>query len=99
MRRGTTPTHIFETDIDLTAAEEIYLTYRQDTCNILELTMDRMEVTPEQIQVSLTQAETLMFKANKPVYIQMRVKFADESAIASDVINTTTQQILKEGLI
>lgn len=58
-----------------------------------------MEVTPEQIQVTLTQAETLMFKANKPVYIQMRVKFADESAIASDVINTTTQQILKEGLI
>lgn len=99
MRRGTTPTHTFETDIDLTAAEEIYLTYRQDKCNILELQMDRMEVTPEQIQVTLTQAETLMFKASKPVYIQLRVKFPGVPAIASDIINTMVQPILKEGLI
>lgn len=30
MRRGTTPTHTFTTDIDLTDAEVIYITYKQD---------------------------------------------------------------------
>ena len=29
MRRGTTPTHNFETEIDLTEADVIYITYAQ----------------------------------------------------------------------
>ena len=36
MRRGTTPTHIFLTDIDLTDAEVIYLTYQMNGKTIME---------------------------------------------------------------
>lgn len=99
MRRGTTPTHIFETDTDLTAAEVIYLTYRQDNENLLELTGDRIDVYADRIEVTLTQEETLAFKPNKTVYIQIRARYADDSAIASNIIETTSQVILKDEVI
>ena len=120
MRRGTTPTHNFETEIDLTGADVIYITYAQRKSEdymplrvdptlskvfdeefetILELEKDRMTITPECISVTLTQEETLAFSENKKVYIQIRVGYPDKSAIASDVIETRAQMILKDGVI
>lgn len=64
MIRGTTPTHIFDTDISLVDAEEIYITYKQGRV-ILEKTIADIQVTENQLQVDLTQKETLMFDHNK----------------------------------
>ena len=67
MRRGTTPTHIFSTDLDLTAAEVIYITYQQECKNLLELTDDRITRDIDKVTVTLTQAETLAFAEDQPV--------------------------------
>lgn len=99
MRRGTTPTHIFKTSIDLTEAEVIFITYRQGNENVLEKTREDLIVTEEQISTKLTQEETLLFSVSDAVKIQIRAKFADQSAIASNVITTKADVILKEGVI
>lgn len=99
MRRGTTPTHIFKTSIDLTEAEVIFITYRQGNKNVLEKSREDLIVTNEQVSVKLTQEETLLFSINDAVKIQIRAKYADQSAIASNVITTKADVILKEGVI
>lgn len=99
MRRGTTPTHIFKTSIDLTEAEVIFITYRQGNKNVLEKSREDLIVTNEQVSVKLTQEETLLFSINEAVKIQIRAKYADQSAIASNVITTKADVILKEGVI
>ena len=62
--RATTPTfrHTFtEESLDLTAANHVYVTYRQGA-KALTKTGDDIEVEPKAVTVYLTQKETLMFK-------------------------------------
>lgn len=100
MRRGTTPTHIFKTSIDLTDAEVIFITYRQGKKNVLEKTKDDLdEVTDEKIKVTLSQTDTLAFSVSGQVDIQIRARFPDGAAVASQVIRTDASIILKQGVI
>lgn len=100
MRRGTTPTHIFGTDIDLTDAEVIYITYRQNKRIVLEKTKDDFSLlTPEEIRVELTQQETLSFSSVGKIEIQIRARFPNNKAVACQVISTNANIILKEGVI
>ena len=99
MRRGTTPTHIFTTDIDLTKAEVIYLTYKQ--AGEIKLTRERDDMTVEEdkLTVTLDQEETLAFSTTGRVHIQIRARFPDGAAIASNIIETSAEEILRDGVI
>ena len=100
MRRGTTPKHIFTTDVDLTDAEVIYITYKQGGQVVAEKELaDFNEVSPEEIAVELTQEETLAFSEYSEVYIQIRARFADGHAVASNIMKVPAEAILKEGVI
>ena len=102
MRRGTTPTHIFNMDLDLTAAEVIYITYKQGCgCQgfLFELTDDRITRDINKLTVTLTQGETLAFAEAQPVYIQIRARFGDGEAVASNIIKVDAREILKDGVI
>lgn len=99
MRRGTTPTHIFEVDIDLTIAEVVQLTYKQNNQTILTKETDDLNIETDKITAELTQQETLMFSTVGQVNIQIRARFPDGSVIASEILSTTAQAILKEGVI
>lgn len=99
MRRGTTPTHIFETSIDLTQAQIIFITYQQGDKTVVEKTIEDITVEPDKLTVTLTQAETLEFDRHKNVRIQCRAKFEDGTAIASDILDVMVCEILKEGEI
>lgn len=99
MIRGTTPTHVFETDVDLTGAEEIYITYKQGS-TVVEKVMADCDVTAESVSVNLTQAETLLFREGGfRAQVQIRVKFPDGSALASNIIPIDISPILKQGEI
>lgn len=97
--RGTTPTHIFNVDADLTGAEAIYITYRQRNGTVLEKGIEDIAIQPGQLQISLTQEDTLLFDTNAPVSIQIRARFPDGTAIASNIVNISANVILKEGVI
>lgn len=105
MRRGTTPTHTFKPKtkvgelIDMRSAQVIYMTYKQDGKTVLEKTKDQMEITEEEMVIHLTQEDTLAFSTLGDVEIECRARFADQSAIASCILKTTAQRILKDGVI
>ena len=98
MRRGTTPTNTFTVDVDLRQATALYVTYKQNSRVILEKTLEDATITETSVAVTLTQEETLAFSKGT-VSIQIRAKFADGAAIASNIITSSVDQILKDGVI
>lgn len=100
MWRGTTPTHTFTLPdgIRFTDFEVIYLTYVQGGRTVLEKTKDELEATDDGFRLIFSQADTLCFSPG-PVSIQLRARFPDGRAVASGIIPTTAQEVLKDGEI
>ena len=98
MKRGTTPTNTFKTNIDLTGAT-VFLTYAQRGRVVLEKTGDDLEITAEAIVTRLTQKDTLGFDALQKVSIQIRYVFPDGTAGASNIMTASVGEILKDGEI
>lgn len=101
MRRGTTPTHEFIVDLDLREATEIFITYKQGCKRVVEKTLtDVIDLEEDKLSVKLTQEETLSFmSSDDDVSVQIRAKFLDESAVASNEIKIPVNRILKDGKI
>lgn len=97
MRRGTTPTNTFSSDVDLTGAT-VFVDYEQKNRIIIEKTGDDLTVTSEAVTLELTQEDTLAFRPGE-VLIQIRAVFPDGTAIASNIIRTTAERIIKDGVI
>lgn len=98
MYRGTTPTHTFNVNTDLRTASAIYITYEQNEKPVVEKTGTAITVNQTTLVTTLTQEETLKFRDER-VYIQIRARFPDGSAIASNIITASVDKILKEGEI
>lgn len=102
MYRGTTPEHIFQTNIDLTGYR-VYVTYAQNGNAILEKTNEDITVTEDSVTVPLTQEDTLKFSqtvsAGKKPVIKMQIRYVTPygSAGASNIMTTTVDEILKDG--
>ena len=101
MIRGTTPTHIFTTGVDLSTVSVLWLTYKQGTKvltkSLEDITIDSEDTT--RFSVTLSQSDTLRFDAGAYVGIQLRVLLADGTALASDIITLGAGEILKDGVI
>lgn len=96
-KRGSTPVNTFEVDLDLTGAT-VFISYRQKGEIVLEKTGTDVTITPTQLTVSLSQEETLMFSTGL-VEIQIRYVFPNGSADASNIMKTTAEEIIKDGVI
>ena len=98
MKRGTTPTNTFKTNIDLTGAT-VFVTYSQGKRTVIEKTGDALEVTEDAVVTRLTQRDTLAFTAAQRVSIQIRFVFPDGTAGASNIMTADVGEILKDGEI
>jgi len=104
MYRGTTPKQIFKLSFFLENEDELYVTYAQDGAVVFEKELSEVEKIIDidtgntVLTFTLSQAETLLLKDDY-IYIQIRIKFKDGTAIASDLIRTYTSIILKDGEI
>lgn len=98
MRRGTTPTNTFDVDVDLRQASVIYITYAQGGRTVIEKEISDITIEETTLSVQLTQQETLALGKGE-VEIQIRAKFPEGLAIASNIIKTPASRILKEGVI
>ena len=107
MYRGTTPTNTFRTTVDLSDAEVVYITYGQRGNPVIEkekaditfgTPQDETGQTVYTFTVQLTQEETLRF-VDSDVYIQIRARFPGATAIASKIIKTSVEMVLKDGVI
>lgn len=98
MYRGTTPTNVFRTDVNLENASVLFVSYKQNGKVVLEKSLEDVSVKKTLVTVNLTQKETLLFQ-DGIVTIQIRAKFPDNTAIASNLIRTTAEEIVKDGEI
>lgn len=107
MRRGTTPKNYFRTELDISGMAVMFITYKQNGNTIIEKAIDEIEITEETqddktiycATVELTQADTLALSTVGDVEIQIRGRYPDGSAIASNIVKTKACNILKEGII
>ena len=51
MTRGTTPTHEFNTNVDLTDAKIVYITYMQNGETVVEKTIDDATIDGDKVTV------------------------------------------------
>jgi hypothetical protein len=63
--RGTTPTHTFSIPIERDLIKDLRITYTQDKKKILTKELKDMEFSEGDINVTLSQEETLLFQTNK----------------------------------
>lgn len=103
MIRGTTPTIVIGTDMDLSSATAIYITFSQYLSARKEVVrVDRdisnIIVGSDSISCTLSQAETLAFSVGD-VEVQIRAKFSDGSVVASNIMTATMAKALKDEVI
>lgn len=96
-KRGSTPVHVWDTDIDLTGAN-VYINYKQNGVMLVEKSGNDVTITPTTVSVRLTQEETLGFNVGE-LEVQIRYVFPDGTADACDVIRIQAERIIKEGVI
>jgi hypothetical protein len=104
MYRGTTPTNVFKTSQDLSDADVVFITYKQRNTTVIEKKKEDITFGTEDdlltLTVKLTQAETLALDQDaRAVSIQIRARYPDGTAIASEVISTSVEEVLKDGII
>lgn len=103
MYRGTTPTLIFNfnEEADLSDVSACWVTISNLLrTKVKDYSLDDIEINNEDktISLALTQEDTLYFSQGT-IQIQVRLKNSDEMAYASNIVQTTMQEIIKEGEI
>lgn len=97
MRRGTTPTITIATDIDLTEASNLFVTFKQRDRVVFEKTLDDVTITENSVILELEQKDTLALKDGM-VQFQIRATLGD-SKVASNIMTVFAEEILKGGAI
>ena len=98
MVRGTTPENIFKLPFILDDVKSLYVTYSQGNTVVLDKAIDDVIIDGNTITVKLTQEDTLKF-SNAQVNIQIRFKTNQGKAMASNIISTYVNNVLKDGVI
>lgn len=96
-RRGSTPTNIFNVNIDLTGAT-VFVTYSQNNKVVIEKTGNDLTVSSDKIETTLSQTDTLALQSGR-TEIQIRYVMSNGTADASNIIVVDAQRILKDGVI
>lgn len=97
MRRGTTPTITITTDIDLTSASNLFVTFKQGERIVFEKTLNDVTITGNTVACELTQEDTLALK-DSMVRFQIRATIGD-AKVASNIMTASVDEILKGGEI
>ena len=101
MTQGTTPTLVFELDIETGTLVSLYLTFRQGYGR--EVTRREDSITADNdaktLTVTLTQEETLKFEEGGNVEIQLRAVTTTGAALASNIVALPVERILLGGVI
>lgn len=88
MIRGTTPTFkllLNDEEVDLTAAANIYATFKQGTVLITK-TGEDLTVTEHEVDVYLNQEESLKFKEGDKLEVQLNWTYNDGKRACSNII-------------
>ena len=99
MYRGTTPTLTFTLPFESHRITGLNLSFAQQEQVLLEKTLPDCVAEGNTLQVTLTEAETLLFDDQKGmVEMQLRVG-CGKSRMASKVMRICVERILKDGCL
>lgn len=99
MRKGTTPTHIFEVPFNTDMIAEAEIVYAQFGEIVLEKYTDDCEMSGNEITVTLTQEETFLFDDSAGVEVQLRILTQGDDALASDIIHVSCEKCLSDEVL
>lgn len=99
MIRGTTPTITFAFPIETDKLSRLWITFYQLGQEIFTLEKDECKLSEREVEVTLTQSQTLRFRSDDYVEIQIRALLEDGTAVASDIFTEPAERILKDGEI
>lgn len=99
MRRGTTPTFIFEFPFNVESAQAVHIAFAQNGETVLTKEDDDCTLSRNTVSVQLTQSETFMFAEDSIIEVQARVLTADAQAVSSDVVYIKCKQSLTEDIL
>lgn len=99
MYRGTTPTLTFTFTEAISTMSEVWITFKQSNKEVFTKVLDDCTISgAHDLVLVLTQEDTLALSSGY-LEIQIRVRYADGTAGASDIIKSSIERILKDGVI
>lgn len=98
MYRGTTPTLNFQLPFEVSQITKLNIAFSQDKVVVFEKTLSDVTRNGRKITVKLSENETLSLNDKKELEIQLRVAVGS-NRLASNIIKTTVERILKEGVL
>lgn len=99
MYRATTPMLKFELPLETNTIAVGYITIAQSGKTIVEKPLSSWTLQGKSVKVVLTQEETMKLVPGINVEIQMRIRLADGTALASKIFSLTAERVLKDGEI
>ena len=99
MFRGTTPTLNFKLPFAADTIADGFISIAQNRRVVIDKPISDWIISGNTIKVTLTQEETLRLRASNTTKIQLRVKLADGTALASKIFTVSTERILRDGVI
>ena len=99
MFRGTTPTLNFELPFAADTIADGFISIAQNRRVVIDKPISDWIISGSTVKVTLTQEETLHLGVSNTTEIQIRVKLADGTALASEIFTVSTERILKDGVI
>lgn len=98
LRRGTTPTIHVDVDVDLTGYPRVVLTIKDKEGTLTDFEKNKLTVTPQFVEATLTQEQTLAMKPGV-LKIQIRAVSPSGKAVATDIMESYIDPILKDEVI
>ena len=99
MIRGTTPTLEFTLPFELLNIKRLWITFSQNNKEMFTVEKDECEIKGSVITLTLSQRQSLLLCSSTMVEIQIRILTDKDESLASNIIKTPVQRILKDGVI
>lgn len=99
MIRGTTPVISFTLPFDVSTLDDAYISFAQHGKVVIEKRLEDCKVDGNRMTVRLTQEDTLRLAARTQVEMQIRARTGAGEVIASNIVTTYADRILKDGVI
>ena len=100
MKKGTTPTHIFELPVELAGnIKSVEIIYSQRRHIVLRKHTDDCVIEDNIISVTLTQFDTFKFADDVNVEIQVRVLDQVDNVLASNIMCVSCDRCLTDEVL
>ena len=97
--RGTTPQLIFTCNVPPQDFTICHIAFSQSNWIIFVKTLEDCIISENNVIVTLSEEDTLKLISGRKVLIQFRVGYADGTRNASNIIETTAERILGDGVL